>query len=161
MALVITRLLAVGCATPVHVEKMKQPILRTTKHLHGEQQRNKEVKHADNNKKRRQERKRTTTKRDKTRRNDLMDKTGAGRQWTRNWKKKDARRQEPSDVLIAMISGRKSTKGCFNPVYSNPYSRIYYNPYLRRYGTIYYPSTFSDTNSIRLLFAKVRSPSPW
>jgi hypothetical protein len=159
MALALPILLAVGCATPAHVEKDETADFthyKTFAWVNSSE--NKEVKQTnkdkkeDKNKKESKEGKENKeSKGDNARRNDLTDKqvqAAVNKELEKEGWHED---KNNPDVLISYdMLVERATKDASNPVYSNPYSRIFYNPYLRRYGTIYYPSTFLgyDNNAV-------------
>jgi len=143
MAMVLPVLLAVGCATPAHVEKDETADFthyKTFAWVSSSETR--EVKHADKNRKEDKDKKNDDEKKgENARRNDLLDKhvqVAVNKELEKEGWHED---KNNPDVLISYdLLVERASRETNNPVYSRPYSRIYYNPYLRRYGTIYYPS---------------------
>jgi hypothetical protein len=118
MALVLPVLLAIGCATPAHVEKDETADFthyKTFAWVNSSE--NKEIKNNKNKKDEKEQEK----KEDKTRRNDLMDKQvqlAVNKELEKEGWHED---KNKPDVLINYdLLVERATKEATNPVYSNP-----------------------------------------
>ena len=137
LVLTVPVLLAIGCATPAHVEKDDTADFGRYKTFAWISSEAKDAKHDSTG--------------NKARKNDLLDRhvqLSVNKELEKQgWNEDNTK----PDVLISYdLLVEKTTREQSNPVYSRPYSRLFYNPYLRRYGTIYYPSTFLgyDDNAV-------------